>query len=112
MAILAVSLTQRTTGLDLAGTAADAAGDEWPNTGQEVVAVKNGSGAPITVTETFRQTPDGATVTSLSASVAAGATRVFGPFPPTYYNDANNRAKITYSLSTSVTVTPFKLGPT
>lgn len=110
MATLTVQTTART-GLDVAGASADAAGDEWANTGEQVVLIKNGSGSGITVTLDFKATPDGAVVTDPTVSIGAGATKVIGPFSPAYYNDSTTgRAKVTCSAVTSVTIIVFKLG--
>jgi hypothetical protein len=112
MATLTVQSTSRA-GLDVAGTAADAAGDEWANTGVEMILIKNGGGSGITVTLDFKATPDGATVTDPTVSIGAGATKVIGPFPPAYYNDTSTgRAKATCSGVTSVTIVAFKPGAT
>jgi hypothetical protein len=112
MATLTVQSTSRS-GLDAAGSAADALGDEWPNTGVEMVLIKNGGGSGITVTLDIKSTVDGAAVTDPTVSIGAGVTKLIGPFPPPYYNDSTtNRAKVSYSGVTSVTVLAFKPGPT
>lgn len=95
-------------GVDMVGEAADAAGDEWPNTGSEFVQVFNGSAGAVTVTKDIRATTDGAAAVDPTVSVPAGKTYLIGPFPPGWYNDANNRAKITYSAVTSVTIKVVK----
>lgn len=98
-------------GVDLAGTAADVAGDTWANSGQEFVVIKNGSGAGITVTLNIRPTAiDGTlgTVTDPTVAIAAGATRIIGPFPPGLYNDAQGLAQVLYSAVTTVTMTVIK----
>ncbi len=95
-------------GIDLVGAAADAAGETWANLGNDYAVVKNGSGSPITVTLNIRATAiDGAlgAVTDPTVTIAAGVTKIIGPFPPGLYNDASGLAQITYSLETSVTVT-------
>lgn len=109
MATLTVANVTRA-GVDMAGVAADVAGDEWTNTGQEFIEIKNGGASPITATLDIKSTVDGAVVTDPTVSVAAGATKMIGPFPSAYYTDATTgRAKVTYSAVTSVTIKVVKL---
>lgn len=104
MATLTATALART-GVDIAGVAADAAGDEWANTGAEFVAIKNGSGAGITVTLDIKATLDGAAAVDPTVSIAAGATKLIGPFPKGIYNDSTTgRAKVTCSAVTTVTI--------
>lgn len=100
------------TGVDMAGVAADVAGDEWVNTGQEMVEIKNGSGSPITVTLDIKPTVDAATVNDPTVTIAAGATKAMGTFPTGWYNDSSTgRAKVTCSAVTSVTIKVVKVTP-
>jgi hypothetical protein len=106
MATLNVASTVTRAGVDTVGSAADATGDEWANTGKEFVEVKNGSGAGITVTLNIRALIDGAAAVNPTVSVGAGQTKIIGPFPSGIYNDTQNppRARINYSAVASVTV--------
>jgi len=112
MATLTVlQLTRLSSGLSLAGVAAAEAGDVFPNTGREAVVIKNAGASPMTMTVEFKATPDGLAVTDLSATVAAGATRIVGPFPPSQYStdgQAGENASLTYSEHTDVTVAIVK----
>lgn len=110
MAILTVATVTRA-GLDVVGVAADAAGDEWANTGQEFVEIKNGSAGSINATLDIKPNIDGAAVTDPVVAIAAGVTKIIGPFPPGLYNDANNRAKVTCSAVASVTIRALKCPP-
>jgi len=111
MAILTVITVDRT-GKDVAGAASDVAGDEWANTGQEFVEVKNGSGGSINVTLNIQATLDGAAAVNPVVAVGAGVTKIIGPFPTGVYNQvANGRAKITYSAVTSVLTKVLKCPP-
>ncbi len=109
MATLTVATVTRA-GVDVVGAAATVTvGDEWANTGYEFLEVKNGSGAPITVTLDIKTAPDGLAVTDPTVSVGAGVTKIIGPFPPGIYNDeTTGRAKATCSSVTSVTVKVLK----
>lgn len=110
MAVLTVTPVTRA-GVDVAGVAADVAGDEWANTGKEIVEVKNGSGVSITVTLDVKATLDGNAVTDPTVTITAGQTKAIGPFPRGVFNDANDRAKITYSAVTSVTTKVLQVTP-
>lgn len=114
MAALAVAVAIRGVGNDLAGVAAGAGGDTFINSGQEIFVVKNGSGAPITVTFVTPTTVDNLAVSDLAVTVAAGATRSVGPFPPAWYNDTaqpGGVVSVTYSSVTTVTVGVLKVTP-
>lgn len=94
-------------GAGVAVTAASAAGggDVFPNNGKTLVEITNGGGSSIT--PTFAATgvlPSGAAISSVATAVAAGATRVFGPFPPNEFNNSSGQVAITYSSATSVTL--------
>ncbi len=111
MAVL-TALTLARTGIDsVPTTAAAAGGDEADNPAGDIAfLVKNGSGAPITVTLNVRAAgPDNAVVTNPTVAVPAAGTRMIGPFPAAIYNDASGRAKITYSAVTSLTVLAVRL---
>jgi hypothetical protein len=107
--------TTRTAGINL-GTApvpATLAGDSWVNTGKELYFVKNGSGAPITITQVLAvgAVVDGIPVTSRTMVIAAGASFILGPFPTGAYNDTNGFCNITYTSVTTITVLVFYQGP-
>lgn len=111
MATLTVQTATRA-GFDVVGVAADGAGDEWANTGQEVIEVKNGGGGSITVTLDIKPTIDGAAVTDPTVTITAAQTKMIGPFPTGLYNDATTgRAKVTYSGVASVTIRAIKVPP-
>ena len=88
----------------------------FQNDGRTVLAIQNGSASPITATEVSQSTvPDGGaaalTVQDRTVTIAAGATRLLGPFPTAIYNDANQDATITLDAITTVTVQAFRLTP-
>ena len=99
-----------------ATSAADATGNTWTNTGYEYAEVINAAGAPITVTIDVypsggQGAPGGLTVTDPTVSVTNGTRKRIGPFPRAFYNDANNKVKLTFSSPTSVTVGVYRLTP-
>lgn len=88
--------------------AADAAGNNWLTSGNEMLIVFNGSGSPITVTYVFYASStsvlvDGQVPSNPTESVAAGAYKILGPFPSTFYKDSFNRMNVTWSSVISVT---------
>jgi hypothetical protein len=111
MATLTVQTVTRA-GVDLAAAFVTpaAGGDEWANTGQEYLHVRNASGSPITVTLDIKNAPDGLAVTDKTVSVpATTGHQVIGPFPVGNYNDSTTGlAKATCSATASVTVAVVK----
>lgn len=101
--------TPSETGAALTYAAAGASGDSFTNTGKEVLHVKNGSGASVTVTVKSRNTsPDvpgfgPVTKPDRTVTIAAGTDRLIGPFPAKAFNDsATSRVSCTYSSTGSV----------
>jgi hypothetical protein len=88
--------------------AAAGGGDYFANTGVEYVIITNDSGGSITVTEVIQATVDGQTITSRTVAIAAGITKLMGPYPTATYNDTNGRMNFTYSGVTSLTIGVFK----
>lgn len=88
--------------------AAAGGGDSFDNNGLVLLHVKNGSGAPITVTVDDPNTPNPGNATQFNPDVAiavpAAGDRLIGPFPPFRFNDVNGRVNLTYSGVTSLTV--------
>lgn len=113
MAVLTATSLVRTGINPVPSTAADVAGDSVANPGGDIAfIVKNASGSSINVTLDIRAAgPDGATVTDPVVAIAAGATKMIGPFPTGIYNDASGRVNITYSDVTTVTVMAVRLDP-
>lgn len=113
MAVLTVAQIVKT-GTLYSLTAAAGGGDSFQNSGKEFIAVLNGSGGAITVTVAAQRGCADFGVTNAAhdivVSVAAGATRLIGPFPTDKFNDSNGRVQITYSGVTSLTVNPFSFG--
>lgn len=118
----AFAVTDQTpTDISLAGvadttSAADATGNTFTNTGYEFAEVINGSGSSLTVTiDAFpaggQGTPDGLTVTDPTVTVSAGTRKKIGPFRKSTFNDANNKVKLTFSATTTITVAVYRLTP-
>ncbi len=84
----------------------------FTNTGKELVLVQNGSGGGITATIVSQiEVDDGQddlTVEDQVVTIAAGATRILGPFKPSVYNDADDKVTLEISAITTVTVQAVK----
>ena len=85
MAVLTAAAVSRD-GVDPAPVAADAAGDEFTNTGKEFLYVENSGAGSIVITITTQQTVDGLAVPDRTVTIPAGGIRLIGPFPGTIYN--------------------------
>ncbi len=108
MALLTAALMSRA-GVSTVGALPTAStGDTWANTGAELVAIKNGAGAPMTVTLHIPATIDGAAAVDPTITIADGVTELVGPFPVGYYNDVNGLAKVTCSPVTGSTIKVIK----
>jgi hypothetical protein len=111
MATLTV-VTSAEAGVATADTSAASDGDEFVNTGREVLVVVNShsSDNDINVTIAAQTTsftdPVLGTLTKANQVVAVneGVTKVIGPFPTAAYNDSNGKVQITYSAVTSLKV--------
>ncbi len=96
--------------------AATAAGDKAKNPeGDVVLHVKNGGGAPITVTVTPQKPTTtvagygSMTKATVAVAVANATDQFIGPFPALTFNDTNADLIITYSADTSVTVAAIQV---
>ena len=105
-------------GVSLTANAATATvGDSSDNTdGKLAIIIRNGSAGSISFSATVQSAPSvndparGLLSKNIAAlTVAAGATAILGPFPPSVYNDVNNRVTYIASSVTSVTVSPVTL---
>lgn len=105
MATLSV-FTSDLNGLAFTPVAAAGGGDDFPNDGNTVFYVTNGSGGSITVTANSVTACDQGFDHDIVNTVANGATEIMGPFPTARFGDS---VAITYSGVTSVTVKPLKV---
>ncbi len=92
-------------------TTANSGGDEFVNSGVEVIHIKNKHGSTtFTVTVTAQVTsihhPQFGSVTksSVAKAVTAGNDAFIGPFKQSAFNDANNKVQITYDAVTTLNV--------
>lgn len=100
-------------GLEATFASAAAGGDEFVNTGDILLWVKNGA-TDCDVTITTQQsslTVKGYGEIALSnqtVTVTANEERLIGPFPTIRWNDANSKVQITYDDVSNVTVAAVK----
>lgn len=106
--LTATTLSRSGVSIEDNDVAAAAGGDQFANTGQEYVIIKN-AGSEITATFATGMTVDSLAVANKDVTCGASETTVVGPFPPGWYNDANGYVQITYSSVTSVTILVVKL---
>ena len=115
MATLTVAAASRL-GVELiAGAQACAvAGDEFDNTGQEIVFLTNAGGAPVVVTFNVQATADDQqhlAITNRTVTVDAASSYAIGPFGKALYNDANGRVQIRYASVADLFVKILKATP-
>lgn len=91
---------------ELAGQAASAGGDQWANSGKELLVVEhtNGAGSEVTLTVTTVVTIDGEAVADKEIAIPAGTRHLLGPFPPNIYNDGEGNASVACDDETDIEV--------
>lgn len=109
MATLTVQ-TYNENGLSATMSAAAGGGDQFTNTGKEVLVIKNNDATSKTITITAQTTTGLAADLGIvekanrTLAVPASGVGIIGPFPKAAFNDSSNFVQITYSAVTSVTV--------
>lgn len=93
------------TGAVITAAAADVAGDSFVNDGTIKLTVINGGAAPITVTIPSARECNFGESHSVEVTIAAGATKVIGPFPTAQFGST---VEVSYSDVTTVTVSVVK----
>jgi hypothetical protein len=71
-----------------------------PNDGDVQIVAAASGGATITIVTP--NTVDSNAITDLTLTAGTAKTKVFGPFPPHIYNDAQGRLRITVSANTDL----------
>lgn len=80
-------------------------GNKFDNTeGKALLIVRNASGSPATITITSVPDPMTGRTGDISQAVAAGVTRVFGPFEPSLFNQSDNNIYVNSSAGADVKV--------
>jgi hypothetical protein len=79
-------------------------GDQFANTGNETVHIKNGDVSSKTATFTGQTPCDQGSLHNLVLTIGAGVEYAVKGLNPRRYNDGNRMTQITYSAVTSVTL--------
>jgi hypothetical protein len=97
-------------GVELTETAGDATNHHYfaRNTGKERLIVKNGGVGSINVTIATPKTLGGLSVGEQIVAVAAGKTKVIGPFDSDIYNQSDGSVNIDLSGASSVVLSVTK----
>lgn len=83
----------------------DAAGISFRSSGKQFVHIVNGSASSITITENIGRTVQGQAVTAPTSTIAAGASKFYGPYPEDYaQQDGTDNVYLDISTVTTVTV--------
>jgi hypothetical protein len=82
----------------------------FDNSGQELIVIKNGGAGPITVTIDIPFVVDGQAVEDRTVTIAAGATKVIGPFNRATYNQTDGTVHLDLSDTASVTIGVVQMG--
>jgi hypothetical protein len=84
-------------------------GNSIANTGRESIEITNGSGGTLTVTFQTVATYQGYAIADDVQTIAAGASKVFGPFDTTLFSST---IAVDWSSATSITARVQKLSST
>ena len=86
--------------------AAASGGDDFVNTGTELLLIKhtNGAGSAVTLTIVTTREVDGQSVADKEITIGAGETHLLGPFPTGIYNDPDEKVSFSYDDETDIEV--------
>lgn len=102
MATLAIQ-AMTNAGLEATFASANSGGDEFVNTGNEFIQMKNGATDSICTIATAA-TLDGFAVADQVVTTSANEERLIGPFTPATFNDSANKIQLTYDSVANVTI--------
>jgi hypothetical protein len=98
------------TGLNPSYGAADAGGDEFANSGREVIHVKNGHTSEQTVTVDSKAVCSQGYDHNAVVAIPAGEERIIGPFPKVRFDDpSTGKVAISYSGVISLTIAVIRV---
>ncbi len=106
MATLPAATVMARTGILTSGalTTASASSDKMANNGKQYLLVKNGDTGAHVLTFVTTPTIDGLAIADPTVSIAAGETKLIGPFKPSVFNDSDGYVVITTDVITAQTV--------
>jgi len=98
-------------GLTPTYSAADQAnGQQFQNTGRELLHVKNTNGATRTLTVDTPGSVDGQAIANPTFVIpATTGDKFIGPFPPAVYNQSDGNVYLDWSADTNVTIAVLRL---
>lgn len=96
-------------GLTPSYAAAAAGGDQFANSGREMIHLKNGAGVSQTVTTDSQEPCDQGFDHDNAVAIPAGEERMIGPFPKSRFDDASGKVQLTYSAVASLTIAVIKV---
>ncbi len=97
-------------GLETTYAACDAGGDEFANSGDEFIHIKNDAVAEQILTIETAATVDGLAVADRTVAIPASEERMIGPFPTSAYNDGDDLVQLTYDAVVTLTIAIIKPG--
>jgi len=95
-------------GLSTVYDPANAEGDEFANSGDEFIRIKNDDDSEHTATILTTAVRDGLAIADRVVAVPAGEERTIGPFQTEIYNDDYGMVQVTYDGVTDVTIAVVK----
>jgi len=108
-ALTPVTIVRSASGL-LTMASASAGGDEFANTGKEILLIENTGSPARTLTVTTEETIDGEAVADKDITIAANSIYAIGPWPTGIYNDVDGNVNISYDSETNLEVAVIKYG--
>lgn len=88
--------------------------DAFANDGQTFLHAKNTNAAPrtVTVAATVNPLPVGTQLQNVAVTVpATTGDKMFGPFPGSAFNQADNTCAVTYDATANLTIGAFTIAP-
>lgn len=98
---------------DLGAVAVAAGGDQFLNTGREILYFKNTNASDRTITvatsATLPALGGALAIADVTLVISQNEEKIIGPFESRYFNDANGYVQLTYSADTGVTVAVIRV---
>ena len=81
------------------------------NTGRIILEVKNNNAGSQTIAIPFgpNGTVDGVAPADRTVTLAAGATKIIGPFPPSFYNQTDRSVYVNPSVNTDLAIRAYAI---
>ena len=92
------------TGVFTTYVAAAPGGDQFANDGRHFVFIKNAHSSPQIVTANSQSICDQGADHDIAVTVTNAEDEMFGPFPPSRFNDGSGFVQLTYDATTLLTI--------